>query len=73
MNINLIFIKNKSTFESIRYSGNKYISKYIANMLLENKDDINSKHINGMSYRKIGAIYGVSGNYIKDFIKGRIK
>lgn len=42
-------------------------------LILNNKDEIIKKHMDGLSYRKIGNAYGVSGNFIKELIKGRLE
>lgn len=42
-------------------------------ILLEEKDKIREMHEAGVSYRKIGKEYNVSGNYIKELLKGRIR
>ena len=63
-------IKNKEIQIDIKKRNVKCEKK---KLLLKEKSDIIEKHNKGLSYRKIGEIYGVSGNYIKDLLKGRLE
>lgn len=61
------FLKNPNNANRIRKPTEKRI------MILNNKNKIKEMHESGISYRKIGEKYGVSGNYIKNLLKDRLE